>query len=110
MKFSATLLSLAALVPAFGQDQPTARETQNRLNLVATRALANFRSADSIEYSLRGQGNTLHPQLAAMRMRVEAALDQAEGDLKKSNLQDANEALDRAQGWLDRLSRRLGGY
>lgn len=91
------------------QDAPTAKETQHRLRLIATRATAWFQSADTIDGSLRRDGHTLHPALLALRMRIEAALEDAQADLQDGKLDGANEQLDRAQAWTDRFARHFGG-
>jgi hypothetical protein len=44
-----------------------------------------------------------------MRMRIEAALNNAQNDLKNGEVKEANEQLDRAQVWVDRFARRFGG-
>ena len=100
-------LVLLALASAFAQDP--AREARQRFLLISTRATANFRSAESIEYRLQQEGMSLHPQLITLRARIEASLDDARDDLQAGRIKDAGESLDRAQAWLDRFARRLGG-
>src|SRR5713226_1516109 len=90
------------LLPA-GAQENSLREAQQRLRLIATKAVANFRAAESIENQLRQDGNSLHPQWIAMRMRIEAALDDAQDELRTGKLKEANETLDRAQAWTDRF-------
>src|SRR5215472_9677433 len=85
------------------------REVRHRLGLIATRAIANFHSMDSIEENLRDLGAVLHPDLVALRGRIEAALNDADAASDESDPARANEALDRAQAFLDRLAARLGG-
>lgn len=109
MRLAIALLMCLSLAPLKAQTVPTAKETQNRLHLIATRATAYFQSAESVEESLRASGNTLHPSLIAMRMRIEAALNNAQNDLKNGEVKEANEQLDRAQVWVDRFARRFGG-
>ena len=104
MRFALVLLALAS---AFAQDP--VREARQRLLLISTRAIANFRSAESIENRLVQEGMTLHPQLIALRARIEASLDDARDDLQAGRIKETNESLDRAQAWLDRFARRLGG-
>ena len=77
--------------------------------LVATRAGANFRSADSIEANLNAHGRSLHPQIVALRLRIEAALDQAKKAIDQADPAAANEALDSAQALLERFIQRMGG-
>jgi phage shock protein A len=113
---------LVGLLLAFGviwaQDAPSSRvpasaqpqkDTERRLGLLATRASANFRSADSIEASLHARGHSLHPQIVALRLRIEAALDEAQKAVDHADPAAANEALDRAQALLQRFIQRLGG-
>ena len=109
MRFLTVVLICLSLTPLNGQDSPTAKDTRHRLRLIATRASAYFQSAEAIDQSLRADGNTLHPTLIALRMRIEAALDDAQADLKDSKLTEANEQLDRAQAWVDRFARSFGG-
>jgi len=98
----------APQTPAQAQT-PAQKETKRRLALLATRAIANFRSADSIEASLSAHGQSLHPQLVTLRLRIEAALDEAQGDVDQGDLKSAKEDLDTAQALLDRYIQRLGG-
>ncbi len=85
------------------------KDARHRFDLVATRAVANFRSADSIEEHLRADGATLHPQLIALRLQIEAALDETQAALDKGDVDTAKKATDRAEGLLERFARRLGG-
>jgi hypothetical protein len=89
--------------------QAAHKETKVRLALVATRAIANFHSADSIAASLASRGQTLHPQITALRSQIEATLDQAQEDFDRGDDSGANKALDRAQVLVDRFAKRLGG-
>ena len=52
---------------------------------------------------------TLHPDIATLRARLEAALDQADAAIGRDDLAAANEALDIAQALLDKFAARLGG-
>ena len=75
--------SLLALGVVWAQDAPrpqapapappqtkAQKDAQHRLGLVATRAVANFHSADSIEANLNRHGHTLNPQIVALRVRM----------------------------------------
>jgi multidrug resistance efflux pump len=93
-------------VPAPARPQ---KDTERRLGLLSTRAVANFRSADSIEANLNARGHSLHPQIVALRLRIEAALEEAQKALDHSDLAGANQALDNAQALLQRFIQRLGG-
>jgi hypothetical protein len=99
-------LSAALLV---AQDHFTQKDTKRRFGQIATRAAANFRSADSIERRLNSDGQSLHPQLVALRLRVETALEESREAMNGGDLAGANEALDRAQGFLDRYAKKIGG-
>jgi hypothetical protein len=94
--------------PAQNQNQ-LQKDAKRRLGLVATRAIANFHSADSIEANLNAHGQSLHPQIVALRLRIEAALDEAQKALDDADPATANEALDRAQALLQQFVQRLGG-
>jgi hypothetical protein len=94
--------------PAPPQSKPQ-KDAQRRLGLLATRAIANFHSADSIEANLNARGLSLHPQIAALRLRIEAALDEAQKAVEDADPAAANEALDRAQALLQRFIQRMGG-
>ena len=115
MKFA--VLALACFLAA-AQDRPAAdasksanqmRETRHREGLVATRAIACFRSMDSIEENLEAMGLALDPDLVSLRRRIEAALDATDDAIDKNDPKKANESLDRAEGLLARLSKKLGG-
>ena len=85
------------------------KDAERRLGLIATRAIANFRSADSIEANLNREGHSLHPQIVALRLRIEAALDEAQKAIDQADPAAANEELDMAQVLLQRFIQRLGG-
>ena len=85
------------------------REMRHRLGLAATRAIANFHSADTIEERLRAEGQTLHPELARLRLNIESELDEADSAINRGDLTGAAKAIDRAQAFLDRFAARLGG-
>jgi len=106
-----TFQQLAVSVVLFATSVQGAPESEIKLRFgqVATRAVANFRSADSIEGRLNAQGMTLHPQLIALRLRIESALDETEGDIRKGDLEAATEALTRASALVERYVRILGG-
>lgn len=94
--------------PARPQTQAQ-KDAQRRLGLLATRAIANFRSADSIEANLNARGLSLHPQIVALRLRIEAALDEAQKAVDSADPAAANKALDSAQALLQHFIQRLGG-
>ena len=96
--------------PAPAQSHTKAqKDAQKRLGLIATRAIANFHSADSIEANLNRHGPSLHPQTVALRLRIEAALDEAQKAIDQADPAAANEELDMAQALLQRFIQRLGG-
>jgi hypothetical protein len=105
--------SLLTLAPVFAQNPPAQtpalKEARHRFDLVATRAVANFRSADSIEARLRADGATLNPQIIALRLRIEAALDETQADLDKGDVDSAKKATDRAEGLVEKFAHKLGG-
>jgi outer membrane murein-binding lipoprotein Lpp len=89
--------------------EPDLRGAKRRFMFVSTRAIANFRAVDSIEQRLRDRGLVLHPQLIALRLRIEAALDETDAALKASDLAGAGEAMARAEALLDRYAQSIGG-
>ncbi len=97
-------------VPAPARSQAQLqKDAKLRLGLLATRAIANFRSADSIEANLNAEGLSLHPQIVALRLRIEAALDEAQIAVDHGDPAAANEALDRAEALLHSYIQRVGG-
>src|SRR5579872_3553408 len=104
--------------PMLAQDQPVSspakpsaemREVRHRLGLVATRAIAYFRSMDSIEENLEAMGLELNPDLVSLRKRIEAALDATDEAIDQNDAKKANESLDRAEALVTRLAQKLGG-
>lgn len=91
-------------------ETPALREAKHHFDLVAIRASANFRSADSIDARLNEEGMVLHPRLAQLRMRIEAALSEARFQMDQHDYPAAEEALNRAQALLDRFAHEVGGY
>jgi hypothetical protein len=108
MKALAAFLLIAAAATA--QDAARQRaDAQLQFGLVATRAVANFRSADSIEASLNEDGATLNASLAALRVNIEKALDDAQAAIDKNDFAAAKTRIERAGAMLDRFARALGG-
>jgi uncharacterized membrane protein len=103
------LICLAAATLA-AQETPRQRETKHHIDLAAIRAAANFRSADSIDARLREDGAVLHPQLTALRMRIEAALSEARFEMDHEDYPAVEDALTRADALLDRFAKAIGGY
>lgn len=85
------------------------RDVRHRLGLVATRAIAYFRSMDSIEENLEAMGLELNPDMVGLRTRIEAALDATDAAIDKNDAKSANESLDRAEALVKRLAQKLGG-
>lgn len=109
MKMKHAPLAIAMVAgAAAGADTPL-KDAKLRFGHSATRATANFRVADTIEARLGEQGMSLHAQLIATRLRIEAALDQAQAALDKGDLETVNETLKRAEALLDRFARQIGG-
>ena len=110
MKLWQIVLAAALLVsPALAEDSAALKAAREHFGLVATRAVANFRAADSVEARLHAQGNTLHPSLVTLRLRIEAALDKAEAALNKKEVKTAVEQTRLAEGLLDKFAKKLGG-
>jgi len=84
-------------------------ETRLRYDYASTRAAANFRVADHLAERLAEQDLTKRPSLMAMRSRIELALENASGLLAKQDAAGAHEQLLRAEAWLDRLAKAIGG-
>jgi hypothetical protein len=97
--------------PAGGSAKPTTemRDMRHREGLVATRAIAYFRSMDSIEENLESMGLELNPDLVSLRTRIEAALDATDAAIDKNDAKSANESLDHAEALVTRLAQKLGG-
>ncbi len=108
MKYLWVACALAASLAA--QETSELRELRHEFDLAAIRAAANFRSADSIEAHLAADGAVLHPQLATLRLRVEAALSEARFEMDRHDYAASGDALRRAQALLDRFARQIGGY
>jgi hypothetical protein len=84
-------------------------DMRHRLTLVATRAIGYFMSADSIAANLQSQGLSLHADIAVLRVRLEATLDQTEAAIDRGDLDAAGKSMDIAQGLLDRFAAKFGG-
>ena len=109
-KISVALALLAsAAADLLAQDTTLQKEAKLRMMHTATRAIANFRAAESIEARLADQGATLHPQLIALRLRIEASLDMAQAALEKGELENVTESLERANALIERFARQIGG-
>jgi ElaB/YqjD/DUF883 family membrane-anchored ribosome-binding protein len=108
MKYVWIAFLMAATLTA--RESPELREAKHHFDLTATRAAANFRSADSIEANLHEQGSVLHPRLTALRLRIEAALSEARFEMDQHDYPAAEDALTRADALLDRFAREIGGY
>ena len=117
MKIAVLVLALWC-GPMLAQDQAPAgrppasaemRDARHRLGLVATRAIAYFRSMDSIEANLEEMDMTLNPEVVSLRLRIEAALDASDEAINKNDAKAANESLDRVEALVGRLARQLGG-
>ena len=85
------------------------RQLRHRLNLVATRAIGYFHSADAIEAHLRSSGLSLHPETAVLRARLERSLDQADASVGRGDFAAALESLDLAEALVARFASKLGG-
>ena len=94
---------------AAAQDTLTPLELKLRFGQVAARAVANFRAADSIAERLHADGFTLHPRLIALRLKIEAALDQTQAALDASDVQTANETVRKVEALVNRFARQIGG-
>lgn len=108
MKYLWIACALAESLAA--QETSSQREAKHHFDLVAIRASANFRSADSIDARLSQDGAVLHPRLTALRMRVEAALSEAQFEMDQRDYPAAQDALGRAEALLDRFAKEIGGY
>jgi hypothetical protein len=104
------LLTCLAAAMLAAQETPELREARHHFDLAATRAAANFRSSDSIDARLHKDGAVLHPQLTALRLRIEAALSEARFEMDQHDYPAAEDALTRADALLDRFARQIGGY
>ena len=105
MKF----LCIAALLiaPAFAQD--AASEARHHFDNVAASAAGYMHSLDSIEWRLHQEGMTLHPQLASLRARIGAALNEAHRAIDRGEFTSADRVLKTAEELIERLGHKLGG-
>jgi len=103
------LLLACAAGSLTAQDTASDSEVRHRLGLVATRAIAYFQSADSIEAGLRTRGLMLRADLTVLRAQLEGALDETDSAIARGDPRAANAALDRAQVLLERFAAKLGG-
>ena len=101
--------ALTVNVWAQAGDDADLREAHERFSLTASRALALFRSADSIAANLAARGAVLRADLTAGRKAIEQSLDRAEAALEKGDRPAVKRALDRAEGLLNRYAKGLGG-
>jgi ElaB/YqjD/DUF883 family membrane-anchored ribosome-binding protein len=88
---------------------PALADAELHFELTSTRAVANLRSLATIEAALEARGFTLHPRIAALRLRIEAALDKAEKAVEKNDAATAEEETHKADGYLERLEAQIGG-
>jgi hypothetical protein len=88
---------------------PALADAELHFQLTSTRAVANLRSLATIEAALEARGFTLHPRIAALRLRIEAALDKAEKAVEKNDATTAEEETHKADGYLERLEAQIGG-
>lgn len=86
------------------------RALSARFGQAATRAIAGFQSADSVDRRLRGHGNLLHPGVIAPRARIESALDECEAALRKTDFPSARQSIARAEALIDQFANKIGGY
>src|SRR5882724_3894768 len=91
---------------ALAQEPSGTMPLRLRLGQAATRAIANFHSADSVEESLRMQGSVLHPSLIALRLRIEASLNESGAALNKGEIESARESIGRAEGMIDKFAKK----
>jgi hypothetical protein len=74
---------------------------------VSARASALVETVDNMQADLRQQGLTLHPDIAAARNSLVAAINSASAALDRRDWAQLHKSLDRARGWIDRLHRQL---
>jgi hypothetical protein len=104
-----TPIILAASAAA-AEGQTPAKDARHQLMLASTRAEANFRVADALDWRLRDQGLMLHAQLIAMRLRIQATLNDARAAFEEGDFAGFNESLTRADALIERFAKRIGGY
>lgn len=107
------ILLAVALAPLFAQGtrapQSAMDDAREQFDLVATRAAAYQRSAETIEARLNREGMTMHPQIIALRTRIGVTLDKARHALDMGDAKAANRAIKAADALVDRLAQKLGG-
>ena len=102
-RFTAILLCAALLSVSTAKE----RRLRQEFDDLAARASALVEVVDQTEANLRRQGQTLHPDIAAARNSLVAAMDRASSALERHDWTELRRSLDRARGWIDRLRRQL---
>ena len=117
MKYLLAAALLAASLTAQEQSKPPApapesaalREIRHQFDFAATRAAAYIHSADSIEANLAEDGAVLHPSIAVLRLRIVAALNEAQAAINERDFLAARDAIGRAEALIDRFAHEIGG-
>lgn len=109
MKPFAAVVALLALTSTSANAQKMPQDVRLHLLQTSTRAEANLRVAGELEAQLREQGLSLHGQLQTLRLRIEATLIEARTAADQEDWEALRESLKRADAWLDRLAKRMGG-
>jgi hypothetical protein len=86
-----------------------AGDLRDRFDVVASSAVAQMQSADSIEWRLHQEGLSLNASLIALRARLGSALDQAHMAIERDDPKTAERALKLAEDLTEKLAKRLGG-
>lgn len=102
------VIGLLLMAAGRAQRQEPHAEARLRMQLVASRALALFRAADSIASSLQARGMRLRSTSTALRVRIEMVLDRAEAAIGSGDVERAAGELERAEALLARLGRETG--
>lgn len=84
-------------------------EAKLRLAHANTRAIGDFRSAESIEFNLNSRGMSLHPRIVTTRARIESALTEAQVAIDGQDLRAFDKIIRRLESLLDRFAKSIGG-
>ncbi len=95
--------------PAPAPESPELRDVRHQFDFAATRASAYIHSADSIEANLAEDGAVLHPRIAVLRLRIVAALNEANAAINERDFKAARDAISRAEALIDRFAHEIGG-
>jgi len=91
------------------QDRPKElRASRNRFRHLASRAIASKHAISDLEERLAKHGWAINSDLAGARVRMDEFMDDAEEDLKNSDVANAEQSMDYAEAAIQRVEKLLG--